>query len=148
MRTLTSDGRCYQCGFPQLKPEDRYWATHSLMGLIWYLLLAGPARGQLHLLYQNSEVNEQFVLYFAKWLCAHIYQYLCKEKHFTCRCCQAILSSWFEAKEGLRAMSSSWDSATYRGTPLQCLPHQAYVQDMAKLSIVDITPELLQEMSD
>ncbi len=37
IRTLTSDGRCYQCGFPQLKPEDRYWATHSLMGLIWYL---------------------------------------------------------------------------------------------------------------
>jgi hypothetical protein len=33
----TSNRRCYQCGFLQLKPEDRYWATHSLMGLIWYL---------------------------------------------------------------------------------------------------------------
>jgi hypothetical protein len=22
---------------PQLKPEDKYWVTHSLMGLIWYL---------------------------------------------------------------------------------------------------------------
>jgi hypothetical protein len=31
-----------------------------------HMVLAGPARGQLHLLYQNSEVNEQFVLYFAK----------------------------------------------------------------------------------
>jgi hypothetical protein len=51
-----------------------------------HMLLAGPARGQLCLLYQNSEVNEQFVSYFAKCLCAHIlYQYLCKEKHFTCR---------------------------------------------------------------
>jgi hypothetical protein len=45
-------------------------------------------------------------------------------------------------------MDSSRDAATYRATPLQCLPHQAYVQDMAKLSVVDITPKLLQEMSD
>ncbi len=45
-------------------------------------------------------------------------------------------------------MDSSWDLATYRATPLQCLAHQAYVQDMAKLGIVDIAPELLQEMSD
>jgi hypothetical protein len=112
------------------------------------MVLAGPARGQLRLLYQNSEVNEQFVSYFAKSPCAHIYQYLYKEKHFTRRCCQAILGSWFEAKEGLRAMDSSWDLATYRATPLQCLPHQAYVQKMAKLGIVDIAPELLQEMSD
>jgi hypothetical protein len=36
----------------------------------------------------------------------------------------------------------------YRATPLQCLPHQAYVQDTAKLGVVDIAPELLQEMSD
>ncbi len=112
-----------------------------------HIVLAGPARGQLHLLYQNSEVNEQFVSDFAECLCAHIYQYLCKEKHFTCRCCQAILSSWFEAKEG-RAIDSSWDLAMYRATPLQCLPHQAYVQDMANLGVVDIAPELLQEMSD
>ncbi len=111
-----------------------------------HMVLAGPARG--HLLYQNSEVNEQCVSYFAKCLCAHIYQYLCKEKHFTCRHCQAILGSWFEAKEGLRAMDSSWDLASYRATPLQCLPHQAYVQDKAKLGIVDIAMELLQEMSD
>ncbi len=113
-----------------------------------HMVLAGPARGQLHLLYQNSEVNENFVSYFAECLCAHIYQYLCKEKHFTRRCCQTILGSWFDAKEGLRAMDSSWDLATYRATPLQCLPHQAYVQDMAKLGIVDIALELLQEMSD
>ncbi len=92
-----------------------------------HMVLAGPGRGQLHLLYQNSEVNEQFVYYFAKCLCAHIYQYLHKEKHFTRRCCQAILGSWFYAKEGLRAMDSSWDSAMYRATPLQCLPHQAYL---------------------
>jgi hypothetical protein len=43
-----------------------------------HMALAGPARGQLRLLYQNSEVNEQFVLYFAKCLYTHIYQYLCK----------------------------------------------------------------------
>jgi hypothetical protein len=113
-----------------------------------HMVLAGPARGQLHLLYQNSEVNEQFMSYFAECLCAHIYQYLCREKHFTCRCCQAILSAWFEAKEGLQAMDSSLDLVKYRATPLQCLPHQAYVQDMAKLGVVDIAPELLQEMSD
>jgi hypothetical protein len=71
-----------------------------------HMVLAGPARGQLRLLYQNSDVNEQFMLYFAKCLCTHIYQYLRKEKHFTCRCCQAILSAWFEAKEGLQAMDS------------------------------------------
>jgi hypothetical protein len=104
---------------------------------------AGPARGQLCLLHQNSEVNEQFVSYFAD-----IYQYLCKEKHFTCRCCQAILGAWFEAKEGLRAIDSSWDLSMYRATPCQCLPHQAYIHDMAKLGIVDIALELLQEMSD
>jgi hypothetical protein len=113
-----------------------------------HMVLAGYARGQLRLLNQNSEVNEHFVSYFAKCLCAHIYQDLRKEKHFTRRCCQAILSAWFEAKEGLRAMDSSWHLATYKATPLQCLPHQAYVQDMAKLGIVDIAPELLQEMSD
>jgi hypothetical protein len=44
-------------------------------------------------------------------------------------------------------MDSSWDSATYRATPLQCL-HQTYLQDMAKLGIVDIAPEVLREMSD
>jgi hypothetical protein len=113
-----------------------------------HMVLAGPARGQLHLVYQNSEVNEQFVSYFAECLYSHIYQYLYKEKHFTRRCCQAIVGSWFDAKEGLRAMDSSWDLTTYKTTPLQCLPHQAYVQDMAKLGIVDIAPELLQEMSD
>jgi hypothetical protein len=45
-------------------------------------------------------------------------------------------------------MDSRWDLVTYRATPLQCFPHQAYVQDMAKLGMVDIAPELLQEMSD
>jgi hypothetical protein len=113
-----------------------------------HMVLAGLTRGQLHLLYQHFELNEHFVPYFTKCLCAHIYQYLRKEKHFTCRCCQAILNAWFEAKEGLRAMDSSWDLATYRATCLQCLPHQAYVQDMAKLGTADIAPELLQEMSD
>ncbi len=58
-----------------------------------HMVLEGPARGQLRLLYQNSEVNEQFVSYFAECLCAHIYQYLRKEKHITRRCCQAILGS-------------------------------------------------------
>jgi hypothetical protein len=113
-----------------------------------HMVLAGPARGQLHLLYHYSEVNEQFVSYFAKCLCAHIYQYLHKEKHSTHRCYQAILGYCFKAKEGRRAMDSSQDLATYRATPLQCLSHQAYVQDMAKLGILDIAPELLQEMSD
>jgi hypothetical protein len=54
----------------------------------------------------------------------------------------------FDAKEGLRAIDSSWDLATYRVTPLQCLPHQTYLQDMAKLGVVDIALELLREMSD
>ncbi len=40
-----------------------------------------------------------------------------------------------------------WDSGTYKAT-LQYLPHQEYVQDMAKLGLIDIAPELLQEMSD
>jgi hypothetical protein len=38
-----------------------------------HMVLAGPTRGQLRLLYQNSEVNEQFVSYLAKCLCANIY---------------------------------------------------------------------------
>jgi hypothetical protein len=62
--------------------------------------------------------------------------------------CQAFFGPWFKAKEGLRVMDSSCDLAVYRATPLQCLPHQAYIQDMAKLGIVDIALELLQEMSD
>ncbi len=45
-------------------------------------------------------------------------------------------------------MDSSWDLARYRVTPLQCLPHQVYIKDTAKLGIVDIGPELLQQMSD
>jgi hypothetical protein len=108
-----------------------------------HMVLAGPARGQLHLLYQNSEVNEQFVSYFAECLCTHIYQYLRKEKHFTHRCCQTILTTLFDTKEGLWEIDSTWDLVNYRATPLQCLPHQAYVQDMAKLGMVDIAPELL-----
>ncbi len=36
-----------------------------------HMVLAGPVRGQLRLLYQNSKVNEQFMFYFAKCLCAH-----------------------------------------------------------------------------
>jgi hypothetical protein len=47
-----------------------------------HMVLACPARGQLRLLYRDSKVNEQFVSNFAKCLCIHIYQYLCKEKHF------------------------------------------------------------------
>jgi hypothetical protein len=35
-------------------------------------------------------------------------------------------------------MDSSWDLAMYRATPLQCLTHQAYIQDMAKLGVVHI----------
>jgi hypothetical protein len=41
-----------------------------------HMVLAGPAREQLHLLYQNSEANEQFVFYFAECLCTHIYEHL------------------------------------------------------------------------
>jgi hypothetical protein len=36
----------------------------------------------------------------------------------------------------------------YRATTPQCLPHQAYVQDIAKLGLIDIAPELLLEISD
>ncbi len=45
-------------------------------------------------------------------------------------------------------MDSRWDPVTYRATHPQCLPHQAYIQDMAKLGLVDIAPELLQDLSD
>ncbi len=37
IRTPTFAVCCYQCRFPQLKLEDKYWVTHLLMGLIWYL---------------------------------------------------------------------------------------------------------------
>ncbi len=113
-----------------------------------HMVLVGLARGQLHLLYQNSEVIEQFVSYFAECLCTHIYQYLCKETHFTHRCCQTILTAWFDAKEGLYKMDSRWDLVKFKATTLQYLPHHTYVEDMAKLGLVDISPELLQEMSD
>ncbi len=125
VRPYKNTNLCWEVLSMQLPPTQ---AGRQVLGNTFidgaHMVLAG-ARGQLRLLYQNSEVNEQFLSYFAKCLCAHIYQYLCKEKHFTRRCCQAILGSWFDAKEGLRAMDSSWDSATYRATPLQCLPHQA-----------------------
>ncbi len=45
-------------------------------------------------------------------------------------------------------MDSRWDSAMYRATPLQRLSPQTYLQDMAKLGVVDIALELLHEMSD
>ncbi len=96
-----------------------------------HMVLAGPARGKLRLLYQNSEVNEQCMSYFAECLCTHIYQYLHKEKHFTCRCCQAILGSWFEANLKPKKDSKQWILAGIwpRTEQLlfsvQCLPHQA-----------------------
>ncbi len=71
-----------------------------------HMVSLSPARGRLHLLYQNSEVNEQFVSYFAECLYTHMYQYFHKEKHFTCRCCQTILTAWFDAKDGFWAMDS------------------------------------------
>jgi hypothetical protein len=47
-----------------------------------HMVLAGPARGQLHLLYQNLEVNEQFGSTFAKYLSAHVYQNFLQGKAF------------------------------------------------------------------
>ncbi len=37
-----------------------------------YMVLVGPARGQLRLLYQNFEVNEQFVSYCQMSMRSHI----------------------------------------------------------------------------
>jgi hypothetical protein len=37
IRTPIFARRCYQCSFLQLKLEDKYWVTHSLMGLAWHL---------------------------------------------------------------------------------------------------------------
>ncbi len=85
---------------------------------------------------------------FAKSLCTHVYQYLRKEKRYTKRCCSSILLAWFEAKEGLRALNAKWNSELFTATSLQSLPHQAYVQDMEKLGLIDIAPELLQEMNE
>ena len=39
-------------------------------------------------------------------------------------------------------------SSYIQGNSLPCLPHQAYLKDMAKLGLVDIDPKLLQKMSD
>ncbi len=36
----------------------------------------------------------------------------------------------------------------FKATSLQSLPHQAYVQDMEKLGLFEIAPELLQEMNE
>jgi hypothetical protein len=77
-----------------------------------------------------------------------VYQYLRKEKKYTRRCCTTILSSWFDAKEGLLALDAKWDAGTFTATSLQSLPHQAYFQDMEKLGLLEIAPELLQEMNE
>jgi hypothetical protein len=113
-----------------------------------HIVRTGPARGQLRLLYQNTDVYENFVSTFSESLCTHVYQYLRKEKRYTRRCCTTILSSWFDAKEGLLALDAKWDSGTFTATSLQSLPHQAYFQDMEKLGLVEIAPELLQEMNE
>ena len=113
-----------------------------------HIVRAGPARGQLRILYQNTDVNENFVSTFPESLCTHVYQYLRKEKKYTRRCCTTILSSWFDAKEGLLALDAKWDAGTFTATSLQSLPHQAYFQDMEKLGLLEIAPELLQEMNE
>jgi hypothetical protein len=100
----------------RLAPNDGSQGSTFIDGA--HMVLVGPARGHLHLLYQNWEVDEQFLSNFAECLCTHVYQYLCKEKHFMWRCCQKILLAWIDAKEGLRAMDSRWDSGTYNATPL------------------------------
>ncbi len=56
--------------------------------------------------------------------------------------------SWFDAKEGLLALNAKWDASTFTETSLQSLPHQAYFQDMEKLGLLEIAPELLQEMNE
>ena len=55
---------------------------------------------------------------------------------------------WFDAKEGLLALDAKWGASTFTATSLQSLPHQAYFQDMEKLGLLEIAPELLQEINE
>jgi hypothetical protein len=132
--------------FPQLKPEYWYWATHLLMGLIWYSW-ALPGDNCIFCIKTLMSMSS---------LCLTLMNISAPTS--TSISAKKSTSHAGVAKQSLlpglmpRGDFGQWTlNGTWSRTappPLKCLPHQAYAQDMAKLGLVDIAPELLQEMSD
>jgi hypothetical protein len=76
-----------------------------------------------------------------------MYLYLQEVVHYTARCCQKLLTNWFEVEEGLQAKDVRWNPTTYAATTLCSIANLSYNKDMEELGMVDIiAPELLAEM--
>jgi hypothetical protein len=69
-------------------------------------ILTGPDRGNVQLLFQNTNTNEIFVDRISGSFAAHLYRYLRKEKGYMIRCCQKMLSGWLVMQDALQASSA------------------------------------------
>jgi hypothetical protein len=97
-------------------------------------------------LYWNTDKNEAYVEQFLSWLASHVYLYLYNVAHYSARCCQKLVTTWFKVEEGLQAQDAQWDQEIYAATMLRSITNQSYNRDMEQLGMVDIAPELLAEM--
>ena len=98
-------------------------------------ILMGPSRGNVQILFRNTDKTELYVDRIYGSLVSHLYWYLCWEKGYTLRCCQKMLSSWFTVQDTLQAPDAKWDSATYTATTLQSLSHSSFDANMASLEV-------------
>jgi hypothetical protein len=109
-------------------------------------ILMGPGRGNVQILFRNTDEIELYVDRISGNLASHLYWYLRWEKGYTIRCCQKMLSSWFTVQDALQVPDAKWDLVIYTAMTLQSLSHSTFDADMASLGIGDIAPELLEEL--
>jgi hypothetical protein len=57
--------------------------------------LTGLGRGNIQILFQNTEENEIFVIRISGSFAMHLYWYLLREKGYLLWCCLKMLYSWF-----------------------------------------------------
>ncbi len=55
----------------------------------------GPERGHVRILYHNDDANEAYVEQFQTCFASHTYMYLRNVRHYSLRCLQKLVMSWF-----------------------------------------------------
>ena len=69
-----------------------------------HYVMAGPKRGHIRVLFKNTNANEAYADRIQSSLASHMYMYLRKVMHYSERCCQKLLNSWFTIEEALMAL--------------------------------------------
>ncbi len=63
----------------------------------------GPKKGHVCILYRNDNANKAYVERFQTCLASHTYMYLCNVRHYSLRCLQKLVMSWFQTEDTLEA---------------------------------------------